>query len=225
MYRRRRSKKKWVIGCLLLLVLSFGYGYWKGDVLSPNKPNVTEPNPLSSMTEVLQEKQPNKNTNTNTNEQQNSQSEDPIISPTPEIENDHIITNGTKLLLTTYYEKTRDTITNEGELPAEIYELTLVEIQQLLMTQYPDWTIRELSGDVIELYRVKNGVSPNHYIAKANNNFISFYKVDEHGKEILYEQTEIPLDVLSETDKSKLKEGIILNSLNDLDRIKEDYGS
>ena len=61
------------------------------------------------------------------------------------------------------------------------------------------------------------------YIIKDKDGYIAVYIIDENGKEILRNTTKIVTRYLPDIDKMKLKEGIKVNSKEELNKTLEDY--
>ena len=61
------------------------------------------------------------------------------------------------------------------------------------------------------------------YIIREKNGYIAIYQVNEEGKELLREITQISTNYLPEIDKKKLKDGIKAIGREELNSIIEDY--
>ncbi|WZL71547.1 BofC C-terminal domain-containing protein [Clostridiaceae bacterium 35-E11] len=221
MFRRRRRGKKLIVGCFVLLLIGFIYGYVFNNTPTPNKPNDSA---LSDDKNKKANIDPSPNTNNEENKQE-IQGEDITEDLVPIIDNDNITTNNTRIIFKTYFEKTRDTITKEKQVPINLVGTPLDAFKDYLEENYENWTIRECTKDVVELYRTINEVSPNHYIAKDYNGYIAIFKVDENGNSILFKQTDIPISSLSDVDRNKLQEGIVVKGVEGINQILEDYSS
>lgn len=230
MLRRRKRRKKYMIACVILLLASFVYGYVSNETKIFTKPNKEAIDPLK-----ISQEQPAKDAEKNNTEQNNT--EEPKLPDEigdfyehyefeePAINNDNYVTNNTRFLLKTYYENTRDTITKEIKIPTDIVGKNLEEVRNYLENAYGEWDIRELDKELIELYRIREGISPNHYIVKQSNGYIAIFHVDEDGTPILLEQTNIPVSALTELDREKLLRGIIVKGMDGVTQILEDYSS
>ena len=58
---------------------------------------------------------------------------------------------------------------------------------------------------------------------KEDEGKITVYKINENNEEEVYEKTEISVYYLSETDKSKISEGIKVNGIEELNQLLEDF--
>ena len=222
MFRRRQRRRKYVLACVVLLLASFIYGYISNETKILNKPNKEKVDPLNLSVETPNPKE---------NKQNPEQNKPPEALEVPyEIEEpvanqDSTVTNNTRFLLRTYFEKTRDTITRENKVPAEMIGRSLDEFSMYLQNAYSEWDIRELNKDLVELYRIRDAISPNHYVVKQSNGFIAIFHVDEEGNPILLEQTNIPISALTEVDREKLRRGIVVKGMDGVNQILEDYSS
>ena len=218
MYNRRRRNGKIIVWCFVLLLAGFVYGFFINDTPILDKPSPNDEE--AKIPKVLVQEPLPKDV------------ENPITEPVQEddytehvIQNDNIVTNNTKIIFKTYYEKTRDTIIKERELPIMIVGKTLDELKDYLVANYGGWSIREINKDEVVLYQTTNQVSPNHYVIKNYNGYITIFQVDEEGNMKLINQTEIPMNSLSDVDRLKMEEGIIVKGIDGINQLLEDYSS
>lgn len=68
-------------------------------------------------------------------------------------------------------------------------------------------------------------VYQSYYLVKYDNNVIKIYFSDEKGKLTLLEESTIIYDILSPDDQQRFKDGIRLDSRDDLNRLIMDYES
>jgi hypothetical protein len=139
--------------------------------------------------------------------------------------NNNLVTEETKLIFKTYYEKSRDTLAKEEKVPVILIGEPLRSLQEYVSIHYAGWSIRGISKDFIELYRVKETLSPNYYIVKEKDGFIAIFQVAESGNNILIDQTTIPISGLGDIDQKKLKDGIPVKNIESINQILEDYSS
>lgn len=62
-----------------------------------------------------------------------------------------------------------------------------------------------------------------HYLVKAENNSIVVYYIDAEENNILYKETEISVNYLSEADVKSLKAGIDVYGVENLNKLLEDF--
>ena len=118
----------------------------------------------------------------------------------------------TKLYLEKKFEDCKHTVNSEVELPAEMINLNQEEIAQ----KYPDWTIKNFSEDEIVLYKLADGLCNEHFLIKDENGIVVVYRLDEDYDKILYEKTDIYTEYLPDEDINRLKEGIYVYTISDL---------
>ena len=119
----------------------------------------------------------------------------------------------------TYYKGCKHTTTKRENIPEELVNKTEIEMQD----RYKDYKIEEFTANNIVLYQEKEGICEEHYLLKENNGYIAIYKIDNAGKEILKENTQIVTTYLPETDKQNLKNGIKIIGRENLSLTLEDY--
>lgn len=119
----------------------------------------------------------------------------------------------------TYYKGCKHTTTKREHIPEELVNKTEIEMQD----RYKDYKIEEFTANNIVLYQEKEGICDEHYLLKENNGYIAIYKIDNAGKEILKENTQIVTTYLPETDKQNLKNGIKIIGRENLSLTLEDY--
>ena len=119
----------------------------------------------------------------------------------------------------TYYKGCKHTTTKRENIPEELVNKTEIEMQD----RYKDYKIEEFTANNIVLYQEKEGICEEHYLLKENNGYIAIYKIDNAGKEILKENTQIVTTYLPETDKQNLKNGIKIIGKENLSLTLEDY--
>ncbi|MBR1540760.1 MAG: BofC C-terminal domain-containing protein [Clostridia bacterium] len=138
------------------------------------------------------------------------QTRNTIIMQTASIEEKVLPT--TKLYLEKKYQDCKHTVKTEVELPVEMVNMTKEEMEE----NYPDWTIKEFSKDEIVLYRLANGLCNEHFVISDENGVVVVYRLDEDYNKSLYEKTDIYTEYLPSQDINRLKEGIYVYTVSDL---------
>lgn len=118
-----------------------------------------------------------------------------------------------------YYKKCGHTVQNYLELPKELVNLTKEDLQE----KYSEWKIEKFSSNEIVLYKEANGECGDHYLVMENNGKVTIYKVLENGEKELFEKTDISIEYLTESDKINMKDGIRVNSKQELNQLIEDF--
>ncbi|QXM05924.1 BofC C-terminal domain-containing protein [Crassaminicella indica] len=217
--RRRRRKGKIFVGCLVLLMIGFAYGYVTNDSKMPKHIKNNNENALN-IGEIAV-----KIPKHHEEQKENVKKQDPINEHSLIVSEENIVTDNTQIVFNTYYKKTRDMIKKKRRIPRELIGKNLDELRDYLNKNYAEWDIRECNKDKIELYQVTDEIPPNFYIAKEYNGYIAIFQVDEKGEYILKETTEIPISSLSNMDAQYVKNGIVKKNREEIDQILEDYSS
>ena len=128
-------------------------------------------------------------------------------------------TPNTVLVLKKYYTKCEHTITNKATIPEEMVNLTKEEIE----SKYKEWNLEKFSKDEIVLRKDFEEFCNEHYYLKEENGYVNIYSVDEEGKFTLKEENVLSCEYLTETDRIELKNGIQINTKEELNKILEDF--
>ena len=118
----------------------------------------------------------------------------------------------TKLILEKKFQDCKHTISKEVELPEEMINLTKDELSE----QYSDWVVKDFSEKKIVLYRLANGLCDEHFLINDEDGVVVVYRLDEDYNKSLYEKTDIYTEYLPTQDIDRLKEGIYVYTVSDL---------
>lgn len=197
-------KKTWIISLIIIVIM---IGILTGIILYNTK-------------------QKNKNDNNMIENEINKISEkvtdDCINEYIDEIEtnsNEEKISPNCLLILKRYYDECQHTINEYVDIPQDLVNGTEDDLKK----EYPYWEIEKFSSTEIVLYKEFNSNCGQHFILKEDNGKITVYKINENSEEEVYEKTEISLEYLSETDKIKIKDGIKVNGIEELNQLLEDF--
>lgn len=119
----------------------------------------------------------------------------------------------------TYYKGCGHTVKEEKNVEEDVINKSEQEISD----KYVDWDIKKFSENDVVLYKEVDGVCDDDYIIREKDGNIVIFKLDNEGREILYDTTSIEAQYLPETDFMQLKEGIKVNGLEKLNQIIEDF--
>lgn len=128
-------------------------------------------------------------------------------------------TPNTLFIFKTYYKECKHTKIQKIEIPKEDVNKTEEDLQE----KYRDWGIKEFTSAQVVFCQEKEGICNEHYVLRELNGYVAIYTVDELGKEILKQTTEIVIQYLPEADKESLKNGIKVNGEENLNATLEDY--
>lgn len=133
--------------------------------------------------------------------------------------NEEKISPNCLLILKRYYDECQHTINEYVDIPQDLVNGAEYDLKK----EYPYWEIEKFSSTEIVLYKEFNSNCGQHFILKEDNGKITVYKINENSEEEVYEKTEISLEYLSETDKIKIKDGIKVNGIEELNQLLEDF--
>ena len=123
------------------------------------------------------------------------------------------------LILERNYEDCKHTIATESELPTEMINMTKSEIEE----NYPNWSIKDFSKDELVLYKIEPGLCGKHFVINSDDGVVTVYRLDENYNKVLYEKTDIYTEYLPEEDLDRLKQGIYVYSISELNSELENF--
>lgn len=118
-----------------------------------------------------------------------------------------------------YYSKCGHTISEFIELPSDLVNKNESDLKE----KYESWKVEKYSSTEIILYKEFTGECGQHYIVKESDGKIIINRILENGEEVEFEKTEISVEYLTDTDKSKIESGIKVNGKQELNQLIEDY--
>lgn len=179
---------------LVLFILSFGYGYYLMGKRIGKKP-------FSSSDKIEKP-----------SEQLEIVKENEIISPNTFIEK--------KI----YYKKCNHIITDTNLADDVLINKTEEEFKKYMEDNYPNVKITTFTPKRILLREERNHLCPDHYIIGESDGKIAIFKIDESGEKVLDKVfNDCPIDLLKDIDQEKLKEGIIVDSEEELSDVLENF--
>lgn len=123
-----------------------------------------------------------------------------------------------------HYKKCDHLISGIHPSEGEIINMTREEYEEHLRTNYPNLRLVSFSNTKIVLWGERNHLCQNHYIIGEENGKIAVFTIGEEGQRVLYKVfTENPISLLLELDQEKLREGITVDSEEELSNELENY--
>lgn len=200
-------KKMWIIGIIIAIII---IGIILGIFIYNNNANNNKQNSIvENEINIVSEKV----TDECTEEYQNSEKEIETDSQEEKISPNCLLT------LKKYYEECNHTINEYIDIPQDLVNGT----EEDLKKEYPYWQVEKYSSNDIILYKEFNSNCGQHFVLREDNGKITVYKINENNEEEVYENTEISVEYLSETDKIKISEGIRVNGIEELNQLLEDF--
>ncbi|MTI47800.1 BofC C-terminal domain-containing protein [Sporosalibacterium faouarense] len=201
-------KKKYIftisILCVILTIIGFAYGYnLAGKRLNkdakPNTPN-EELQGMLDKGDILSDDLPLIKRDEN------------YISPNTTIE--YVI----------YYLKCGDKVTKIGRPSNDIVNMNKEGFVALINRSHSNWRVVSFSTEKVVIEIDKDQLCPNHFVIGVEDGKIAIYKINEDGDKVLEKVLEnAPISMLKATDQQKLKEGIIVNSEEEISDILENF--
>lgn len=200
-------KKVWIIGLIIaIIIIGIILGIF---IYNKNANNNKQSSIVKNEINIVSEKV----TDECTEEYQNSEKEIETDSQEEKISPNCLLT------LKKYYEECNHTINEYVDIPQDLVNGT----EEDLKKEYPYWQVEKYSSNNIILYKEFNSNCGQHFVLREDNGKITVYKINENNAEEVYENTEISVEYLSETDKIKISEGIRVNGIEELNQLLEDF--
>ena len=200
-------KKVWIIGLIIaIIIIGIILGIF---IYNKNVNNNKQSSIVKNEINIVSEKV----TDECTEEYQNSEKEIETDSQEEKISPNCLLT------LKKYYEECNHTINEYVDIPQDLVNGT----EEDLKNEYPYWQVEKYSSNNIILYKEFNSNCGQHFVLREDNRKITVYKINENNEEEVYENTEISVEYLSETDKIKISEGIRVNGIEELNQLLEDF--
>lgn len=123
------------------------------------------------------------------------------------------------LIIKKEYNECGHTTEDDVEIPSEMVNKIQEEIEQM----YKDFKVESFSSNEVVLYKNVNGKCGEHYTVKDENGKVVVYNTNEKGEEVLYEETSISTEYLTENDVENIKKGIEIYGKQNLNSFIEDF--
>lgn len=194
MFNFNKEKKKILIFSSILFVLSFLFGYFIMDG------KFKEQNRLSA------------------------ELEDDGTNHMEILKEENRITPNTFVEERVHYKECGHLVSKVSLADDKYVNMTKEDLNDFLFANEANLQLISFSNVKVVLWGEKNHLCQDHYIIGEENGSIAIFNIDENGERVLNKAfEEYPINVLMEVDQEKLKEGIIVNSEEELSGILENY--
>ena len=123
-----------------------------------------------------------------------------------------------------HYKECGHLISNITLASDEVVNMTKDELLEHLYSNSANLSLISFSNVKIVLWGERNYLCKDHYIIGEENGKIAIFKIGGQGERIIDKVfVEYPINVLRDLDQEKIKEGIIINSEDELSDILENY--
>ena len=203
-FRRNRKWLIWVPGMILLLAIAvFSYGY------------------IKKFPEIYGRIHPNAF--------QGEETSDPYISNLLEKEKAHqlsVETNKTLLEATMklerYYSKCGHTLDEEDSMESRYIGKTEDDLIKL----FPKWQLKRFTPEQVVLRMELDAYCPDHYLVKEEDGYLVIFRSDKDtGIPLIVEAIEVSLEHLNQETLDEIKEGVIVDSIEGVEQLLENWGS
>ena len=172
-------KKEWLIAILVILLLLIGIiaGIY-----------VYKINNLQNYNMLQDKKLAEANNNNTANLTQITSFSEERISP------------DCNLIKKQYYKSCDHILRDEQRIDTKLINYT----KEQFLNEYKDWNVEEFNNNEIIIYKENDGYCDQHYTLKENSGVIGIYQINEDGKQVFKENTEIQTMYLPEEDIQRL---------------------
>jgi len=131
------------------------------------------------------------------------------------------VSPNTKLIFKSIYSECGHTVVERKDVPEEIVGFD----EEELAGYYQLWHIERFTKDEVDLVRRIEGICPKHYLLGVQDGYIALYEFSEDGKPVLKEITDTPISILRLNDQQRLRKGILLDNMTEVNQLLEEFGS
>jgi len=133
-----------------------------------------------------------------------------------------LTTAETLFIFRRHYRLCKHNIVHERYATMEEIGLSEEEVQLL----HPEWSVQAFSPARVLLIRELDGYCPDHYLIKEKDGYIAVYQSIENGEGVLLLcQTQMNVAFLEAGIRNRVKEGIVVDSLEEVEHLIESWDS
>lgn len=189
--------------CVILLVFGFLYGYNIADRIGKKPENIPS----------------NEGIQGNTNNINNFEEDIPIIKT-----DDEYVTPNTTIEYIFYYLKCGHNVKKVSAASKDMVNLSKEKFISSINRNHPDWRVTKFSYKNIVIEIDKDQLCPNHYVIGVKDEKIAIYRIDSEGELVLESVlSDTSITMLKPIDQQKLRDGIIVDSKEEISRILENF--
>lgn len=123
-----------------------------------------------------------------------------------------------------HYKECGHLVVNTELAENEVINFTRDEYEDYLTTIFSNARLVSFSSTKIVVYSEMNYLCQEHYIVGEHNGYIAIFNISENGERVLYKSfTDYPISILIGIDQDKLKEGIRVDSEEELSNTLENF--
>ena len=91
--------------------------------------------------------------------------------------------------------------------------------------RYSGWHIRSFNTRKIVMEKIIHGYCSQHYIVRGLDGYIVIYQPDMNGNLEIIKQTDIPIEYLPQDLQHQIEEGLVVDTLEEIEHMIEDLDS
>lgn len=180
----------------VLFMISFGFGYFIMDRSTINKANISQEN--NSLEDDIPNIQIVKEENR--------------VSPNTFVEE------------RIHYKKCGHLVSNIKLANDEIVNMTKEELNEYLYSNKSNLRLISFSNVKVVLWGERSYLCKDHYVIGEENGKIAIFKIDDNGNMVLDKVfVDYPINLLRDVDQERIKDGIVVDTEDELSDILEDY--
>lgn len=192
---KKRNVSIFIIA-LLLFVISFSFGYFIMDKNTIDKRNIAEEN-------------------------------SDIIDDAPNIQivkEENRVSPNTFVEERIHYKKCGHLVSNIKLANDEIVNMTKEELNEYLYSDQSNLRLISFSNVKVVLWGERSFLCKDHYVIGEENGKIAIFKIDDNGNLLLDKVfVDYPINLLRDVDQERIKDGIVVDTEDELSDILEDY--
>lgn len=225
---RRRSYRLVTFCCFVILISAFSFGYYMNSTKDSGNNNSVIPDKQQngSKNSLAKDVDAKRIAADNPNHEggeglllENADTVEPVTN-NPAKQRTAI---DTKLIFKTNYEECGHEILNEETTTQDTVNLTEEELKEI----YDEWRIVDFNSNQVILSKTLDGKCLNHYIVKVYEGKVGlFYQESSQNESSFIKFIDyINLEQLRQDDRDKIKNGILIDSDEELAQLIEDFNS
>jgi len=138
-------------------------------------------------------------------------------------ESETIVSPNAILIVKKSYSECGNEIKESEKINSAYVNLTKEEFEKEFLKDNENFIIENFSSkEIVVLQEIETDCN-QHYLLKSSNGSVVVYKYDKNGVPILYQQTNIGIEYLTDTDRQELENGIEIIGNGELSSRLEDY--
>ena len=130
------------------------------------------------------------------------------------------ISINTKIIEETYYNKCNHQIENTIKNTEKYINMTKEELEK----EFPTWGIKEFGTDKVVLYKEEDDFCNEHFLVKDEDGYVTIYTINNEEEILeLMDKTDIATAYLAKVDQDNLKDGMVIYTKQNLNKLIEDF--